>query len=91
MALDACRIMRCGRQDFHFVYKLFSVASLARAECALARYLRKLIVLYFCDFRRRIVDAILTIAIEYCLLLSIGISDYKYVLSRLIHTLWQTV
>ena len=29
----------------------------SRAECALARSVRKLIVLYFYDFRRRIVDA----------------------------------
>ena len=30
----------------------------SRAECALARSIRKLIVLYFYDFRRRIVDAL---------------------------------
>ena len=30
----------------------------SRAECALARSVRKLIVLYFYDFRRRIVDAL---------------------------------
>ena len=29
----------------------------SRAECALARSVRKLIVLYFNDFRQRIVDA----------------------------------
>ena len=30
----------------------------SRAECALARSIRKLIVLYFYDFRRRIFDAL---------------------------------
>ena len=30
----------------------------SRTECALARSVRKLIVLYFYDFRRRIVDAL---------------------------------
>ena len=30
----------------------------SRAECALARSVRKLIALYFYDYRRRIVDAI---------------------------------
>ena len=61
MVLDACRIKRCdnlysGEETLmrhHWPYARFS-----RAECALARSIRKLIVLYFYDFRRRIVDAL---------------------------------
>ena len=35
----------------------------SRAECALARSIRKLIDLYFYDFRRRIVDALTIVSL----------------------------
>ena len=36
----------------------------SRAECALARSVRKLIVLYFFDFHRRIVDALNIVSLQ---------------------------
>ena len=61
MVLDACRIKRCDTLYSNEVYTLggiFGYMQGSRAECALARSVGKLIVLYFYDFRRRIVDAL---------------------------------
>ena len=63
MVLDACRIKRCdnlyaGEETLMRFISTIGHMQGSRAECALARSVRKLIVLYFYDFRRRIVDAL---------------------------------